>query len=398
MPIVESLSQLPNNPVSLGSSSESKAGVRTRVAFLTDVPTPYMNEVLRALASKVDLTCLFCSDTSTRGMPWQFGKQLGFRYLIVGGAVIRRRDAKGIDYYISPRIFYHLVKIRPRVVISGMFSFPTLYSWLYAQLFGAKLLIFSDGTAYTERNLSWSQRAVRKFLLRRVAGCIAQSKPAAERFKELGPVGPVLVAPHTTNLVPFLDIANTRDWSEPAELRLLTVGRLIDGKGIHHLIRALAGMFSTRRPVRLTIVGSGPEEGRLKDLVKSLNLQRVRFAGFVDQADLPAYYADADAFVFPTLGDTFGLVLLEAAASGLALIASSKAGGTKDFVEDGEVGLVFDPENETALAKQISLLANNHDLVVRMGQAAYRVARERTPDRTADGYLSAINSVLASHR
>jgi glycosyltransferase involved in cell wall biosynthesis len=388
----------PNNLDTLGRSSESTADLRTRVAFLTDVPTPYVNEVLRALALKVDLICLFCSDTSTRGMPWQFSKQLGFRYFIVGGTVIRRRDTKGIDYYISPKIFFHLVRARPRVVISGMFSFPTLYSWLYAQLFGAKLLIFSDGTARTERNLSWPQRAVRKFLLRRVAGCIAQSRPAAERFKELGPAGPVLLAPHTTNLGPFLNVFNARDWSERAELRLLTVGRLIEGKGIHHLIRALVEMPSTRRPARLTIVGSGPEEGKLQDLVKSLNLERVQFAGFVDQAELPAYYAEADAFVFPTLGDTFGLVLLEAAASGLALISSSEAGGTKDFIEDGEVGLVFDPHNESVLAKRISLLANNHDLVVRMGQAAYKIARERTPDRTADGYLSAINAALATRR
>jgi glycosyltransferase involved in cell wall biosynthesis len=385
----------PNNRDSLVKSSDRTTGSEIRVAFLTDVPTPYVNEVLRALASKVDLTCLFCSDTSTRGMPWQFGKQLGFRYFVIGGKVIRRRDTKGIDYYISPKILSHLVRARPQVIISGMFSFPTLYSWIYTRLFGAKLLIFSDGTSRTERNLSWPQRAVRKFLLRRVAGCVAQSKPAAERFKELDPVGPVFLAPHTTNLSPFLEIANARDRSKHDELRLLTVGRLIEAKGIDHLIRALAKMPPTGRPVRLTVVGSGPEEGRLKELAKSLNLERVHFAGFVDQGELPRYYAEADAFVFPTLGDTFGLVLLEAAASGLALIASSEAGGTQDFVEDNAVGLVFDPYDESALAKQISQLANDHDLLVRMGQAAYHVARERTPDRTADDYVSAIEAVLA---
>ena len=386
-----------DNHGSLGRSSESASGFETRVAFVTDIPTPYINEVLRALALKVDLTCLFCSGTSPRGMPWQFSQQLGFRYVVVGGMVIRRRDAGGVDYYLSPKIFWHLVRARPNVIISGMFSFPTFYSWLYAQLFGARLFIFSDGTARSERRLSWSQRAARKFLLSRAAACIAQSRPAAERFEELSPAGPVFLAPHTTNLAPFLKVAASRDWSERDELRLVTVGRLIKGKGVDHLVRALAKMASTRRPVRLTIVGSGPEERCLKELVKGLDLDCVQFAGFVDQAELPRYYAEAHAFVFPTLGDTFGLVLLEAAASGLALIASCEAGGTKDFVEDGKVGLVFNPYDKSTLANQIALLADNHDLVVRMGQAAYEMARERTPARTADGYLSAINAALAAH-
>ncbi len=383
----------------LGSPHKFRAGASSsgeRVVFVTDTPTPYMNELLRALALKVDLTCLFCSGTSTRGMPWQFTRQLGFQYVLVGGMVIRRRDAEGVDYYISPKIFWHLVRARPSVVISGMFSFPTLYSWLYARLFGARLFIFSDGTARSERRLSRWQLAARKFLLPRVAGCIAQSGPAAERFKQLAPKQAIFMAPHTTNLAPFLEIASARNWSERNELRLLTVGRLIRGKGIHHLIRALAQMPSTRRPVQLTIVGSGPEEERLKALVQDLRLKNVKFAGFVDQAGLPAYYADADVFVFPTLGDTFGIAVLEAAASGLALVASNEAGATEDLIANNEFGLVFDPLDESTLANQLTLLAENHDLVVRLGRAAHRVARERTPDRAADGYLSAIGVELGA--
>jgi glycosyltransferase involved in cell wall biosynthesis len=387
--------------ISSGSPQKFREGASSsgkRVVFVTDTPTPYMNELLRALAKKVDLTCLFCSGTSTRGMPWQFNRQLGFQYILVGGMILRRRDAEGVDYYISPKILWHLIRARPSVVISGMFSFPTLYSWLYARLFGARLFIFSDGTARSERRLSRWQLAARKFLLPRVAGCIAQSGPAADRFKELAPKQAIFMAPHTTNLTPFLEIAGARDWSERNELRILTVGRLIRGKGIHHLICALAQMPSTRRPVQLTIVGSGPEEGSLKKLAEDLRLENVKFAGFVDQAGLPAYYANADVFVFPSLGDTFGIALLEAAASGLALVASKEAGATEDLIANDEFGLVFDPLDESTLAKQLSLLAGNHDLVIRMGRAAHRVARERTPDRASDGYLTAIGAELGASR
>src|SRR4029079_14476567 len=152
------------------------------------------------------------------------------------------------------------------------------------------------------------------------SSCIAQSGPAAQRLRQLAPGASVFLAPHTTNMSPLIEIAMTRDWSERDELRLLSVGRLTNRKGVDHLVRALAKMRSTRRPVRLTIVGSGPEECNLRALVRNLNLARVQFAGFVDQAALPSYYGNADAFVFPTLGDTYGLVLLEAAAAGLALV------------------------------------------------------------------------------
>jgi glycosyltransferase involved in cell wall biosynthesis len=157
-------------------------------------------------------------------------------------------------------------------------------------------------------------------------------------------------------------------------------------------------MPSTHRPVHLTVVGSGPEEGPLKALAESYHLTNIKFSGFVDQAQLPAFYADADAFVFPTLGDTFGIAMLEAAASGLALVASNEAGATKDLITNDEIGLVFDPRDESTLASQIALLADNHDLVVSMGRAAHGLARERTAERAADGYLSAIRGTSTAWR
>ena len=75
------------------------------------------------------------------------------------------------------------------------------------------------------------------------------------------------------------------------------------------------------------VVGSGPEEAALRALTADLGLvEAVEFLGFVDQPGLPAVYEAADAFAFPTLDDPFGVVLLEAAASGLPLVASPFGG------------------------------------------------------------------------
>ena len=373
------------------------ASRRTRVVFLTDIPTPYMIAVMRELALRVDLLCLFCAQKASRGMEWNFERKLGFRHLVIGGMTIKRH-ADGTDYYISPRIFWRLLRARPDAIISGGFSIPSLYACLYCKLTGAKLLIYSDGTPISERALGWLQRAARKVLVPWVSAFIAKSKLAANRFEELGGKGRIFLAPHTTNLAPLLTIGASRDWSHNAELRLLCVGRLIPQKGVGHLIRALDAMRPVRRPVSLTIVGSGPQEAELRALVQELGVRGTRFAGFVDQPDLPAYYAAADVLVFPTFADTYGIVLLEAAASGLALITSVYAGASLDFVKEGEGGLMVDPHDEHALAELIAKLADCPKLVQHLGSVAYNVARLRTPDRTADKYVSAITSVMAGKK
>lgn len=376
-------------------SCVARANAYPRVVFLTDIPTPYIIEVMRELSSRVDLVCLFCAETASRGMNWDFGNRLGFGHFVIGGATIKRQ-ADSTDYHISPRIFWRLLHSRPDAIISGGFSIPTLYAYLYCKLSGAKLIIYSDGTSASESKLGWLQRVARAFLVPRVSGFIAKSAPAADRFEELGAKGRVVLAPHTTNLAPLLAVGASRDWSEGGDLRLLSVGRLISRKGIRHLIRALASMRPVGRAVSLTIVGSGPEEAELKALVQSLGVPGVRFAGFAQQDELPVYYAEADVFVFPTLDDPYGIVLLEAAASGLALVSSKHAGATQDLVKHGENGLVIEPRDVHALAEAIAELADSPQLVGDLGRAAYNIARLRTPDRTADKYASAIMKVVAN--
>jgi glycosyltransferase involved in cell wall biosynthesis len=384
---------LSSSPVKLLSpSSPAPAISRPRVVVLTDIPTPYFNEVMRALSLKVDLLCLFCAESAGRGMNWNFERKIGFPYRVIGGARIRR-SADTTDYYLSPRIIWQLLRARPDVIISGGYSIPSFYACLYCKLSGAKLIIFSDGTPAYEKKLGRLQHIARRLLVPRVAAFIAKSKPAADRFEELGAKGRIFLAPHTTNLAPLLAIGATRNWFDRPELRILCVGRLIPRKGVQHLIRALAGMRPVQRAVSLTIVGSGPQQSELEALARSLGVCRIHFAGFVDQERLPAYYAAADVFVLPTLDDPFGMVLLEAAASGLALVASEHAGATLDLVKDGESGMVVDPRDEHAFSEIIARLADSSTLVRELGLAAHNIARLRTPDRTAEKYVSAIMQV-----
>jgi glycosyltransferase involved in cell wall biosynthesis len=373
----------------------------TKVAFVTDIVTPYMVAVLGALAERVDLVALFCARTGTRGADWSFADPFPFRHRVLSGPTMRRRTVDAADLYPNPRILGALLAERPAAVISGAFSFPSVAGAVYGRLTAGRLIIHSDGTSYSERVLGRPHLLARRVLLREAAACVANSEPAAARFVELGmPPELVLRAPHTTNIAPFHAVARARaaDRRAPGPLRVLHVGRLIPRKGIDRLMRAVA-LASSEVPVRLALVGSGPEEPRLRALAGALGISdAVAFRGFVDQPGLPALYAEADAFAFPTLDDPFGIVLLEAMATGLPVVASPFGGATPDLVEPGVSGFVADPDDTEAWAEALVALARDAELRRRMGARAHAATLGRTPANAADGYLTAVREALRTSR
>lgn len=368
---------------------------RPAVTFVTDIVTPYMVAVLSALARRVQLSTVFCAETGTRGADWAFDAPFPFRHRVLHGPTIRRRTPDAADVYPNPRILRALFAERPAVVISGAFSFPTLAGAIYARTTAARLIIHSDGTTLSERNLSRPQRLARRGLVPEATAWVGNSEPAAQRFIELG-ADPerVFRALHTTEIAPFHAVARARSYGVDGRRTVLHVGRLIPRKGVDRLIRAVAHA-SASVPLRLVLVGSGPEEGRLRALAGELGIGAdVEFRGFVDQPELPAAYADADIFAFPTLDDPFGIVLLEAAGAGLPIVASPFGGATPDLIEHGRNGFVADPGDAAAWTGALVDLATDEALRRRLGTEAHRSTLGRTPESAADGYCAAIRAAL----
>ena len=377
----------------------SGAGRRRRVTFVTDIPTPYMLEVLDALAGVVDLTVLFCAQTGSRAMPWSHGGRHRFRHQVIDGLTIRSGAPDGADYYLSPRILAALARSRPDAVISAGYSIPTAYAALYGGLSGSPLIIYSDGTSHYERKLSRHQLMARAVLLRAASTCVAKSRPAAERFLELGvATDRVFFAPHSSTMDRLWRIARERDYECPERFTVLTAGRLVPHKGVDRLLVAAAQLAGEHPRIRLVIAGSGPESGRLMLLAEELGLEDVQFRGFVDHADMPELYAEADAFAFPTFDDPFGIVLLEAAAAGLPLIASWHAGAAWDLIGDGESGVIVDPADAAGFAAALGSLAGDAARRRRLGRSAHQATLNRSPLDSARGYVSAIETALGDRR
>lgn len=154
------------------------------------------------------------------------------------------------------------------------------------------------------------------------------------------------------------DAYSPRDRTAPLR-RILFVGRLVPVKNVPLLIRAFASIADDVPDATLTIVGDGPERAKLDAIVAGRGLQgRVVFTGALDQRQTALRMAEADAFVLPSLAEGLPVVLMEAMASGLPVIAT-KVAGTPELVEDGTTGRLVTAGDEAQLASALrDLLAD----------------------------------------
>lgn len=142
------------------------------------------------------------------------------------------------------------------------------------------------------------------------------------------------------------------------EVTILFLNRLVPRKGCQVLLEAAAQLAKdpSLPPFRVVVCGKGPQVGKLRGYIKRHNLDKiVELAGFVSEDDKPRYYASADIAVFPSSGgESFGIVLLEAMASGQAAVLAGDNPGYRSVMEP-RPELLFDPTDSQALA---DLLAN----------------------------------------
>lgn len=164
-------------------------------------------------------------------------------------------------------------------------------------------------------------------------------------------------------------------------LALLHVGRLAAEKNVHIIVEAFrAARRRLARPCKLVIAGTGPREAALRQAAGD----DVIFLGHLDRARvLPELYASSDAFLFASETETLGLVVLEAMASGLPVIATP-AGGVADNLADGENGLGFPGGDVAGLARALTVLVGDVSLRRRLSQGARRTAERRSWESELD--------------
>ncbi|MEX0833164.1 MAG: glycosyltransferase family 4 protein [Actinomycetota bacterium] len=243
---------------------------------------------------------------------------------------------------------------------------------MYATL-GSPVPVVATFHAFAERSMLLSVAApLLRPVWRRLSSRVAVSQAAAKFVS--GPFAPEpRIVPNGVDVRMFANAESAGDL--PPGRRLLWVNRLDPQKGFQVALEAFRRLSDSHRDLSFVVAGDGPDRNEVRSLPGEVS-RRVVMLGNVRHEDLPSYYAAADAFVAPALGqESFGIVLLEAMAAGVPVVASDIE-GLREVVRDGETGKLVSRGDPAALADAVDSILSDGATAARLVEAGRRRADE----------------------
>jgi len=239
-------------------------------------------------------------------------------------------------------------------------------------------------------------RPVLKPYLAHLHRAIAVSEPARSFVARYFPSFPMRVVPNGIDTSVYrpgqTPIRHLRD----DHVNILFVGRLEKRKGLGDLLRAFRFIQSRVDRTRLIVVGDGPLRGKVESYVSRHRLPNVVMAGYVPESVKPRYYNSADIFCAPATGaESFGIVLLEALASGLPVVAT-EISGYMSVLEPGKDSLTVQPKNWRELGASLVVLARDADLRRRLGDYALHKAQRYSWESVAGEVINVYQEAIKS--
>jgi glycosyltransferase involved in cell wall biosynthesis len=387
---------------------------KLRLAILTSHPIQYYAPVFRALADSTQIEpCVFYTwSQAARGQivdpgfaiarQWDIPLLEGYQYEFVQNI---SRDPGTHHFWglRNPTLFSAIQRWRPDALLVYGWNY---WSHLRAMLhFKGKVPVFfrGDSTLLDEQPMlrKGARRLALRWVYSHIDTAIAVGQNNQDYFRWCGvPTENVLSAPHSVDTHRFGTEADCQhraaEWRRQlgigaTEAVVLFAGKLQSKKDPSLLLEAfleLPGMGA-----HLLFVGNGELEADLKR--RSPPGSRIHFLPFQNQSLMPAVYRVGDVFVLPSRGpgETWGLALNEAMASGRAVIASTKVGGARDLVAAGINGWVFDAGSVTSLTSTLrSAVSLGRDRLAQMGEAGRRMIRNWSTEAAAQGIAEAVTS------
>ncbi len=193
--------------------------------------------------------------------------------------------------------------------------------------------------------------------------------------------------------------AKLRQTRIPSRPYFLVVTRLLKRKNVSRMIEAFADyrkQVGDDKAWDLVICGSGEEEISIRNLILKEELNAcVHLPGFITYQAIRDWYGLANAFVHPAIQEQWGLVVNEACAAGLPVLCSRTVGACNELVQDGQNGLLFEPEDTQDITRTLLAIHElNLDSRIKMGNLSQTIVANYGIERFAEGLLKAINIIL----
>jgi phosphatidyl-myo-inositol alpha-mannosyltransferase len=223
----------------------------------------------------------------------------------------------------------------------------------------------------------------------------AVSDAAAEYFKTLS-TRPVTIVPNGINIERFAK-APASAVRNHKQKTILYVGRLENRKGVKYLLRAFHDLTDKHDDVQLLIAGTGVDDKKLREYVKENEVPRVTFLGYISDEDKLHYLHRADLFCSPAFyGESFGIVLLEAMAAGLPIVAGDNVGYQAVMTGRGALSLV-NPQDTVDFTRRLEVMLYDEELRQLWCQWAKAHISQFEFPKIAQQYLGVYEKAMARH-
>jgi len=375
--------------------------VKRRLALLTEIIAPYRIPVFNALAARddIDLQVIFLSENDPTLRQWPvYKKEIRFSYEVLPAW---RRCVGKYKLLVNRGVGAALRRSRPHAVLCGGYNY--LASWQaawWAKSHKLPVLLWSESTAEDHRRGRRGIESMKVRFVRLCKGFVAAGKSSRDYLIWMGaPRERVFIAPDAVDVEFYASRARAaRQRASEVRVRralpsryFLYAGRLVPEKGIFDLLAAYAQLEDGERSqIGLVLAGDGVSRSQLEERAALIQPGCVRFCGFVHREELAELYALAEALVFPTHSDPWGLVVNEAMACGLPIIASEVAGCVPDLVENKENGFVVPSGNVQELVPAMRVLLTNPTQAREMGAKSALRIQGFTPEACAEGFSKAV--------
>jgi len=377
--------------------------MKRRLVITTEIISPYRIPVFNALAEHpdVDLHVIFLAETDRGMRRWKVYKdEIRFSYEVLPHW---RRRVAGYNLLLNRSVAPALERAHPDVIVCGGYGYLAnwrVLGWAWRRR--RPVFLWSESNQQDQRRGMPHVEMLKRRFIRACSGFVVPGKSAAAYAATFGvPDERIFVAPNAVDNAFFSrEAAAVR--SRAAEMRrrfglpesyFLCVGRLVFTKGVFDLLEAYSRLApELRARSELFFVGDGIEQPDLEARAAAIHPGAVRFAGFAHREQLPVYYALADALVFPTHTDPWGLVVNEAMACGIPIVATDAGGCVIDLVQDGWNGYVVPKRAPEKLCGALAKIAGAMDLNAVMGARSAQRIQQNSPEACAAGFVAAMNA------
>ena len=374
-----------------------------RILIITNVPNPYrialFNEVDAQLRKEgMELLVIFGAEGYVRRLSKTDMSEAKFPFKILSGGVFTSAENTERTFFGYKGLMKEVKAYNPwRTIVIG-FSPATVRLFFHSFFRDFRYIIWAGSILREGRNDSFLRVMQRKMLMKRAAAFIAYGSLARDYFVHYGvPVHKTAIAINTSDPSFFIrqtDEIRTKegDHYKDSLHHLLYIGYLVRRKNVGKLIEVVQALALTRQDFVLDIVGDGESRLELENKVSELNLtQYVKFHGFRQKSELPAFLAKSSVFLFQTDFDVWGLTLNEAMAAALPVLSSINAGATFDLIQEGVNGYAVDYNDTLKVTGLLHQLLNDPVQCKKMGEEGRKILLAKASlETSAAGFLKAI--------